>query len=254
MKKLINPQFGFLSGELDRFSDAGYFDANGKLLFDVGRNVVKRFQLEGVDVVIKRFGHITAFNRVMYATFRESKAVRAYRYASKLRELGISTPEEVAVLETCRYGVLKESYFISVYSDYQSLSFLHEFTFERQELYPLLDALAIWISEIHEKGILHHDLNVGNILYKELPDGEFAFQLIDNNRMTFHRHLTTEERLKNICKLSVNFELYHYVMSKYAERLSYDLTRMEMKGLFYKCRLEYKQVCKQKMKSVFGRR
>lgn len=254
MKKLINPQFGFLSESLDRFSDIGYFNTNGELLYDVGRNVVKRFLLEGVDVVVKRFGHITAFNRLMYGTVRESKAKRAYLYASKLRELGVSTPEEVAVLETYRKGTLKESYFVSVYSDCQSLSFLHEFTFGRQELYPVLDALSIWIAEIHDKGILHHDLNVGNILYKELPDGEFAFQLIDNNRMTFHRHLTIEERLKNICKLSANFELYHYVMSRYAERLSYDLSQMEMKGLFYKWRLEYGQVCKKKVKAVFRRR
>ena len=39
-----------------------YFYTHGELLYDVGRNVVKRFQWEGVDVVVKRFGRITSFS------------------------------------------------------------------------------------------------------------------------------------------------------------------------------------------------
>ena len=165
MRKLINPNYYYLSGQLDVFIDSDYFDTHGELLYDVGRNVVKRFQLQGADVVVKRFGRITAFNRLIYSTVRESKAMRAYRYASKLRSMGISTPEEIAVLETFAHGVMVDSYFISAYTPYSSLSYLREFTFDRKEWFPLLDDLVDWIAKIHEKGILHQDLNVGNILY-----------------------------------------------------------------------------------------
>lgn len=250
MKKLVNPKFEYLSRSLERLMEADYFESNGDLLYNVGRNVVKRFRLDGVDVVAKRFGRITAFNRLMYSTFRESKAMRAYKYASKLRALGVSTPEEIAVLETFGNGVLKDDCFVSAYSSHRSMSYLREFTFERKELYPLLDSLARWISGIHDKGILHQDLNVGNILYQELPDGEFSFQLIDNNRMQFRQHLSIDERLKNICKLSTNFELHNYMLSRYVEQLSSDCNRLEMKGCLYKLMLEYKQMGKQKVKKL----
>ena len=71
------------------------------------RNTIKRFCLGGIDIVVKRYGHITSFNRLMYSTFRKSKAMRAYQHASQLRELGISTPEEIAMIETYKNGIWK---------------------------------------------------------------------------------------------------------------------------------------------------
>ena len=109
MRKLINPKYSHLSEQLNVFMNTDYFESNGELMYDVGRNVVKRFQWEGVDVVVKRFGRITSFNRLMYSTVRESKAMRAYKNASKLRAMGISTPEEIAVLETFAHGMMVDS-------------------------------------------------------------------------------------------------------------------------------------------------
>ena len=250
MKKLINPKFNHLSEWMDSFLEDGYFESHGELLYDVGRNVVKRFQWGGVDVVVKRFGHMTAFNRLMYATIRKSKAIRAYKYASQLRAMGIFTPEEIAVLETYAHGMVADSYFISLYTSDGSLSFLHEFTFERKEWFPLLDSLVCWIFEIHDKGILHQDLNVGNILYQEQKNGKVSFQLIDNNRMKFRRNLSIEERLKDICRLSANLELHLYVLKKYVELMPYDGQRIKMKGCFYKLLQECRQMAKRKMKRM----
>lgn len=250
MKKRFNPKYGYLSEWFDSFADAGYFETNGELLYDVGRNVVKRFRLGEMDVVVKRFGHITAFNRLMYATFRESKAMRAYKYASKLRTMGISTPEEIAVLETFVNGMMMDGYFMSVYSDYSSLSYLRDFTFEWTECFPLLDSLAVWIFDIHDKGILHQDLNVGNVLYQEQQGGGYSFQLIDNNRMKFRHHLSVEERLKDICKLSTNFDLHHYLLKKYIQLLHCDWIQVEMKGCLYKLMIEYRHMAKQKAKKM----
>lgn len=52
MKKLVNPKFEYLSRSLERLMEADYFESNGDLLYNVGRNVVKRFRLDGVDVVV----------------------------------------------------------------------------------------------------------------------------------------------------------------------------------------------------------
>ena len=252
MRKLINSKYRHLYGQLDIFVNTDYFELNGETLYNVGRNLVKRFQWEGMDIVVKRFGRITSFNRLMYSTIRESKAMRAYKNASKLREMGISTSEEIAVIETFSHGMLLESYFISAYTPYSSLTYLREFTFEKKEWFLLLDALVSWIAEIHEKGILHQDLNVGNILYQEQKDGSIIFQLIDNNRMKFRSKLSVEERLKEICRLSTNLDLHLYLLRKYAERMKYDDNRIETKGCFYKIMFEYRQTSKQKMKSYFS--
>ena len=252
MKKLVNPKYCHLSGQMDELVYTDYFETHGELLYNVGRNVVKRFQWEGVDVVVKRFGRITSFNRLMYSTFRESKAMRAYKNASKLRAMGISTPEEIAVIETSSHGMLTDSYFISAYTPCSSLSYLREFTFEKKEWFSLLDALVAWIAEMHEKGILHQDLNVGNILYQEQQDGSVTFKLIDNNRMKFRTNLTVEERLKEISRLSTNLDLHLYLLRKYAEQMKYDLNQIETKGCFYKCIFEFRQMTKRKMKSYFS--
>ena len=252
MRKLINPKYCHLVKELDVFMNTDFFESHGELLYDVGRNVVKRFQLGGVDMVVKRFGRITSFNRLVYATVRDSKSMRAYKYALKLRAMGISTPEEIAVLETFKHGMLMDSYFISAYTPFSSLSYLQEFTFERKEWFPLLDALVAWIAEIHEKGILHQDLNVGNILYQEQKDGSVTFQLIDNNRMKFRPNLSVKERLKEICRLSTNLDLHLYLLRKYAELMKYDGNQIETKGCFYKIMFDFRQMTKRKMKSYFS--
>ncbi len=252
MRKLINPKYSHLSEQLNVFMNTDYFESNGELMYDVGRNVVKRFQWEGVDVVVKRFGRITSFNRLMYSTVRESKAMRAYKNASKLRAMGISTPEEIAVLETFAHGMMVDSYFISAYTPYCSLSYLREFTFDRKEWFPLLNDLVDWIARMHEKGILHQDLNVENILYQKEKDGTITFQLIDNNRMKFRSKLSVEERLKEICRLSTNLDLHLYLVRKYAELMKYDCNQIETKGCFYKIMFDFRQTSKQKMKSYFS--
>lgn len=252
MRKLVNPKYCHLSGQLDTFVNMDYFESNGETLYDVGRNVVKRFQWEGVDLVIKRFGHITFFNRLMYSTIRESKAMRAYKNASKLRAMGISTPEEIAVIETFSHGMLLESYFISAYTPYSSLSYLREFTIERKEWFPLLDALVSWIAGMHEKGILHQDLNVGNILYQKQKDGGITFQLIDNNRMKFRSNLSVKDRLKELCRLSTNLDLHLYLLRKYAELMKYDGNLLESKGCLYKIMFEFRQHSKRKMKNYLS--
>ena len=247
-RKQVKARFKGLSEQIDTLTDTEYFQTHGETLYDVGRNTVKRFRWEGVDMVVKRFGGISAFNRLMYGTFRESKAMRAYKYASKLRAMHIATPEEVAVVETFNYGRMADSYFISMYASCRPLSFLQEFTFEKTEWFPLLDALAIWLREVHDKGILHQDLNLGNILYQEHPDGKFSFQLIDNNRMKFGRHWSLDARLKDLCRLTANLDLFHYVLKQYLSYYRCDYRPAQRKGYFYKLMFEYRQEVKKKLR------
>lgn len=253
IKELVNPKYKSISSFIHVIINPDYFDNQGEILF-TGRNTIKRFCFGGINVVAKRYGHITVFNRFMYSTFRKSKAMRAYQYASQLRESGISTPEEIAIIETYKNGILQDCYFISAYSTYHSMAFLRDNGFNRKSMYPLIDAMVKWIVELHDKGIFHQDLNVSNILYKELANGEYDFQVIDNNRMKFSKNPSMNMRLKNLCHLSVNMELHNYILKQYAQRVQYDCGKSQLKGSFYKLIFEYRQVCKQRIKNIFKKR
>ena len=243
----INPKYQSISPLLQELITPVSFEERGEVLYDI-RNKVKRFHVDGVEVVVKRYGHITAFNRLMYSTFRKSKAKRAYRNASRLKKLGIDTPEGVAVLETFKHGILQNSFFISLYIPDRSLSFLRDFDAGNQALYPLLDALVAWLVKVHDQGVYHQDLNVGNILYRELPSSGFSFQLIDNNRMKFYSELSLKMRLKNLRRISDNVDLLNYILKRYAELLHLDTNKVQLQGCFYLLAFEAKQYAKRKLK------
>lgn len=247
IKKQINPKYEFLSRHLSQLITHHYFNTQGELLF-AGRNTIKRFCLKGIDIVVKQYGHITVFNQLMYSTFRKSKATRAFLHATKLRTLGISTPEEIGVIEVFKNGILQESYFVSTYSNYNSMAFLRDIGFDRKNMYPLINALVEWIVKVHDKGILHQDLNVSNILYKECSDKTYEFQVIDNNRMKFSQNPSINIRLKNLSRLSVDFELHNYILKQYAHRVNHSCDKVQMKGCFYKLMLEYRQLSKKWIK------
>ena len=56
--------------------------------------------------------------------------------------------------------------------------------------------LAIYIAELHGKGILQKDLSPGNIMFYE-EDVHFRFSIIDLNRMKFMSDIPLKTRYKN---------------------------------------------------------
>lgn len=249
MKQKINLKYESISAKLQELVASVSFEAEGEVLYDI-RNKVKRFCVDGVDVVVKRYGRITSFNRLMYSTLRKSKAMRAYQNACRLKGLGIDTPEGVAVLETFKHGILQNSFFISLYTPDRSLSFLRDFEAGDQSLYPLLDALVAWLVEIHDKGVCHRDLNLGNILYHQLSSGGYSFQLIDNNRMTFYDKMPLDERIKNLRRISDNVDLLNYILKRYASLLHLDSNEVQLRGCFYLYMFEARQNAKRRLKQI----
>ena len=90
-----------------------------------GRNEVRLYTVAGVRLVVKSFARISRLNRVAYGLLRPSKAVRAYQYAQRLLVMGIDTPVPVAVIDVREGGVLRHSFFVSLYSEYESLDVLN---------------------------------------------------------------------------------------------------------------------------------
>ena len=117
MKLTINPKYARLRGFTESLPRIFPTSTGGKTLYE-GRNIVKLYTQNGQRITVKSYGHLTLFNRLIYGSLRKSKAERAFRHAIRLQCLGIDTPEAVASLEIRRFGMLRDSYFVSAYTDY----------------------------------------------------------------------------------------------------------------------------------------
>lgn len=112
MKLLINPKYSRLEEFVRQLAHPVFFARHGETLHD-GRNVIKLFEADGIRLVVKSYARLSLLNRLLYGTLRMSKAVRAYIHATKLRNLGIDSPEEIAAVEVRRRGLLRHCYFVS---------------------------------------------------------------------------------------------------------------------------------------------
>lgn len=202
----INPKYNFLKEYIEKIPAT--FAALDQVLYN-DRNVIKTDEVSGVKLVIKSFNRIYLSNRIRYSFFHPSKAKRAYDYGLQLLQKGFLTPEPVAFIECFEYGLLKQSYFISLYTDFAPLS---SHLADGQDL--LMRDLARYTFQLHKDGIYHMDYSSGNILCKK-ENGRFQFSLIDNNRMKFGR-FSYARRLKNFRRLGLSHDQLVNVAMEYS--------------------------------------
>lgn len=252
MKILLNPEYENLRPFIERLADASPA-VTGETIYD-GRNRIEIFETSGVKVAVKSYNRMTAFNRMIYGTLRKSKAMRAYEHARKLHRAGIDTPEEIAAVEVRRRGMMRRCLFVSRYSDYLPLRPVTERFTNNERDKAVLDALAKFLVKLHMAGILHNDLNIDNIIYKETvaQDGTagYRFQLIDTNRMTFGRRLSVYRRMDNLRRLSCNVPAYLYILGKYAEAMNTDTEYILLKGTLKRFLFEWRKRTEHKIKSI----
>lgn len=253
MKIQISPQYQTLSDFIRSLTNPLFFEQQGEILHE-GRNTIKLFQWKDQRFVVKRYGHITLMNRLIYGTLRHSKANRAYHHAILLRQRGIDTPQEVAFLEIRRHGLLHQSYFVSAYSEYLSLWSVTEHYLQDPESQFIVHDLSAFLFKLHEAGVLHKDLNIGNILYQHIRPHEYVFQVIDTNRMTFHRHLSIRQRLDNLRRLSCPVPVYLDILDRYAHLISSNTTAIQLKGTMFRLFFEMRQQIKQGVKKVWKKK
>ena len=248
---VLNPKYEHLREAIAQLIYPFRFARSGVVLHD-GRNTIKRFDVDGTLLAVKRYGHISPLNKVVYGTLRRSKAERAYLHAVRLRNLGIDTPEEVAAfVEERRYGILRASYFISLYSDYRPvMELIEEKAPDADVQMCLFDHLASFIYHIHWAGILHRDLNIGNILCAERETGKFSFQLIDTNRMEFRKNLSMQMRMHNLRRLSCPLTIYLSILESYALIVRVERDSLQLKGVWYRLLFENRKRFKSRLKTL----
>ncbi len=197
------------------------FNQEGKAIH-LDRNAIKSFEIPGLgrEIVVKRYKKPIAIQRVVYTFFRKCKAERAYLNGNKLLEKGIDTPTPIAYAEGKKNGLMEYCYFACEKSANVSLEPL--ILLDKPLDNHLATALAKFFVELHSKGIIHNDLNGGNILYYQDADTNYHFSLIDNNRMEFKdKELSIRERMGNFCKFSSEL-IYLQVVECYAGIIGID--------------------------------
>jgi tRNA A-37 threonylcarbamoyl transferase component Bud32 len=186
--------------------------------FVVGtRNIIKEFDVEGNKVVVKSFKIPNLLNKLIYKYFRKSKAKRSYEYALKLQEKGIGTPKPYGWFENHDFIGLKDSYYISEH-------LIADLTFRELVEVPhfpdhenILRQFTHFCFLLHEKGIEFTDHSPGNTLIKKVNEGEYAFYLVDLNRMNFHDHMDFDLRMENVKRLTPKEEMVVVMSNEYAK-------------------------------------
>ena len=210
------PEYAHLTSFLQQLPDRF---AEGELVYE-GRNVVRRFVVEGQTLMVKRFKKVNAIQQIIYTFFRPTKAARAFRFAKIFRERGINTPREIAYMEQKEKGLFSIGWLVTEEVEGRET---HLDLREVKNYDPALAiAVAKQIVKMHQAGILHGDLNLSNFLNTKKADG-YHFQMIDINRSKIlDGEPTREQCLKNMVRITHRRDLYEFIVRAYAKERGWD--------------------------------
>lgn len=194
----------------------------GELLYR-GRNELRRFDVNGLSLVVKSFKIPHLINRMVYGFLRPSKAQRSYEYAQLLQREGFGTPAPVAWLTESNGGLLGHSYYVSLQSGCPyTYAVLMDGNHPEQERY--LKAIGRFTARLHEKGMIHKDYSIGNLLLKD-NGTDIQIELIDLNRIRFRKHIGVEEGCRNLFdgRLPATRRMRETMGDAYAQARGFDL-------------------------------
>lgn len=228
MKLVVNPDFKELEPLLLKIPNL--FEQHGETIYK-SRNELRIIDIPGLIINVKRYRIPFLMNRIAYTFFRSSKANRAYEYALTLKEKGFGTPEPIAYLEFKNKGLLGYSYFVSRHIS--ECRMMREFSdgsdiAGREDI---IEALGTFIARLHEAGILHLDLSVGNILFQK-EGKNIRFWLVDLNRMRFCS-IGQEKGCRNFERLRGSEALFGILANTYAIERGFDTSECLKTILYY---------------------
>jgi tRNA A-37 threonylcarbamoyl transferase component Bud32 len=224
MKKVvIHPDYAFCAEFIDRLPEV--FHREGQTIFKA-RNELKIFKYQGLELVVKSFKTPHFINQFAYTALRASKAERAYKYALMLKNKEILTPAPVAYIEIKKFGLLFNSYFISIKSRFnREIRELSNSQHIPPEAYPVLMDFARFTAGLHQKGVFHKDYTPGNILFGKVGD-HYEFELVDLNRIKFCE-VGQKDGCKNLRKLWFQDDMYRFFAREYAAVRHLDVAACE---------------------------
>jgi len=214
MKFYFNPSVTVDRKEVVYFIE--HFDTQGELFVRGKRNIIKTYKSDDLVLNAKSFKVPHFINKIAYKYFRKSKAERSFANALTLLKNGIGTPMPIAYFESSTFLGLKESYYVCEHLRY-------DFTFREIIKNPNLPDGELLIRlftrltfKMHEKGIEFKDHSPGNTLIRKTGDS-YELYLVDLNRMTFHKTMSFDLRMKNLCRITPKKEMIAIMSDEYAK-------------------------------------
>ncbi|MBW1656280.1 lipopolysaccharide kinase InaA family protein [Flavobacterium quisquiliarum] len=194
-----------------------FFSTKGQDFVIGQRNQIKLFDLEDKKINIKSFKVPHFINKIAYKYFRKSKAKRSFEFANRLLELGVGTPKPIAFAEFSSILGLEKSFYVSEQLEceltYREL--VEDSNYPDHE--NILRQFTKFSFDLHEKGIEFLDHSPGNTLIKKRENGNYEFFLVDLNRMEFHKSMSFDMRMKNLCRLTPLKEMVAVMSNEYAK-------------------------------------
>ncbi|NJL29328.1 MAG: hypothetical protein HC897_16305, partial [Thermoanaerobaculia bacterium] len=179
-----------------------------------GRNYLYRTRLATpageAEVVVKQFRSGGLRDRLH--KYRGSKAARSWQMARAFQAAGVPTPDPVMLIETTDgQGV---SFFVSRFLPgvFEARYLLRAARVGRErEEFPQVDldaflrALGSVVRQMHQAGLFHRDLSIGNVLIEPgpTPSAPPRLFLVDLNRARQKTRLSTVERTRDLCRLAL---------------------------------------------------
>ncbi|MGK2915526.1 MAG: lipopolysaccharide kinase InaA family protein [Porticoccaceae bacterium] len=168
---------------------------------------VYRAQLDAggtlLPVFVKEFRYRSAFDRIKHL-FRKSRSLRAFEADQLLNREGFATPTTLLTGWRQR-GFIRDRFFtitaeLSGYDNlYRHLEQLT--TTAPRAKRTLIESLARTIATLHNRGIVHGDLRLGNIM--ACCDNDWRFAFLDNERTRQFSSLPEPLRIKNLVQLNM---------------------------------------------------
>lgn len=166
-----------------------------------------------LEVFVKHHRRLP-FKEAIKDLIRISKAQNEWRLTHEIAARGVPTVTPLAFGERRRWGILRESFFVS--KRIVACEPLHTLVMREAEKahppsYPakkreFIRQLARLIALIHAKGIDHKDLHAGNILVEN--NGDTRFYLLDLDRAKIHTPLSRRKRVAALSQFAMFFTLF----------------------------------------------
>jgi serine/threonine protein kinase len=243
MKYKVNSKYSNFKDELLHVKE--HFN-NSSNSIHKARNELRISEINGKKVVIKAFKVPHIINQFAYAYIRDGKAKKSYENSIKLQSLDINTPDAISYIEFYSFGLLKDSYFLSIYEPYD-FTIREVFHKKVENCGEILKLFAAFTYDLHVKGIWHVDYSPGNVLISK--EGEaYKFSLVDINRMEF-KEIKDYEGLKNFAKFWAKDEDLKILATEYASLASLDVDKAVEVALKAAKSLQDKTNLKRKLKA-----
>lgn len=146
-------------------------------------------------------------------------------------------------------GLIRDTYLITRRTADEAITDLAE-RFPQQDTLPPLTAFAAFAARLHELGIEHEDFNHSNVLwhYDDCTQ-QYRFQLIDINRMRFHRRPLRPRRcMVNLRRLACPAGAFLYILDRYAERRAWNIDETLLRGTFFRLLFGRRQMIKKQFR------